>query len=108
MPHTRYSVADVFQGHYVFNFKGPEVCEEIMFLLCARRLLLRFDCTCSFIINRYYLFTHKRGYPYINVFIQQIHNEEYSSLVVISNWGYQKYILAIQFADIAFSYVVCF
>lgn len=108
MSHTRYSVANVFKGHNVFNFKSPEVCEEIMFLLCTKRLLLRFNCTCSFIINRWYLFTHKHGYPYINVvFIQPIHNEEYSSLVVISNWGYQIYISPIQYVDIAFCYVVC-
>jgi hypothetical protein len=41
------------------------------------------------------------------VFIQPIHNEEYISLVVISTWGYQKYISAIQYVDIALCYVVC-
>ena len=69
MPHARYLVADVFKGHNVFNFKGLEVYEKIMLLLCTKRLLLRLNCTCSFIINRWYFFTHKHGYPYIYIYI---------------------------------------
>jgi hypothetical protein len=94
MPHTRYLVADIFIGHNVFNFRGPEICEEIMFLLCTKRLLLRFNCTCSFIINIWYLFTHKHGYPYINVVS---FNQFIMKNTVLS---------AIQYVDIAFSYIV--